>query len=184
MKKNIIIALCIVLLTVLILFSMGRIPFCKCGVISVWSSDVMSSEQSQQLFDPYTFTHVLHGIIFYFILWGIFRKRLSPPQRLLLAIGIEGAWEIIENTDYVINRYREATISLDYYGDSIFNSVGDIIAMITGFIMAWKLPKKVTVAVVILIELALLYFIHDNLTINIIMLAHPIEALKVWQAGL
>jgi hypothetical protein len=102
-------------------------------------------------------------------------------QRLLLAIGIEAGWEILENTDYVINRYREATISLDYYGDSIFNSVGDIIAMVVGFIAAWKLPKKVTIGMVILIELALLYFIRDNLTINLIMLIHPVEAIKHWQ---
>ena len=142
----------------------------------------MSSEQSQQLFDPYTFTHVIHGIAFYLILWGLFRKKLSPVQRLLLAIGIEGTWEIIENTDYVINRYREATISLDYYGDSIFNSIGDIISMAIGFIMAWKLPKKIIVAAIVLIELGLLYFIRDNLTINMIMLIHPTEALKLWQA--
>ena len=175
-------ALGIIALTVVILFSMGRIPFCKCGIISVWSSDVMSNQQSQQLFDPYTFTHIIHGIMFYFILWALFGKRLSPMQRLLLAIGIEGAWEIIENTDYVINRYREATISLDYYGDSIFNSVGDIMAMAAGFIIAWKFPKWASIGVVVLIELGLLYFIRDNLTINIIMLIHPIEAIKHWQA--
>jgi len=180
-KKSILIALGIVVITVVILFSMGRIPFCKCGVISIWSSDVVSNQQSQQLADPYTFTHVIHGIAFYFLLWLILGRRLTAVQRLLLAIGIEGAWEIIENTDYVINRYREATISLDYYGDSIFNSVGDIIAMIIGYFMAWKLSTKVTIAVVILIELLLLYFIKDNLTINIIMLLHPIEAIKHWQ---
>ena len=101
---------------------------------------------------------------------------------MLIAIGIEGAWEIIENTDYVINRYREATISLDYYGDSIFNSVGDIMAMAAGFIIAWKFPKWASIGVVVLIELGLLYFIRDNLTINIIMLIHPIEAIKHWQA--
>ena len=183
-KKYIIASIIIVVLAVIVLFSMGRIPFCKCGVISIWSSDVMSSEQSQQFADPYTFTHIIHGIIFYFLLWLLLGKRLSPLQRFALAIGIESAWEILENTDYVINRYREATISLDYYGDSIFNSVGDIIAMTIGFISAWKFPRKVTVGIVIVIELLLLYFIHDNLTINIIMLIHPISAIKTWQAGL
>ena len=181
-KKYILIALGIILLTILILFSMGRIPFCKCDIISLWSSDVVSNQQSQQLADPYTFTHVIHGMAFYFLLWLVFGRKLSGVQRLLLAIGIEGAWEILENTDYVINRYREATISLDYYGDSIFNSVGDIIAMIIGYFMAWKLSTKVTIAAVIVIELLLLYFIRDNLTINIIMLVHPIEAIKHWQA--
>ena len=180
-KKYIIAGIVIVLVAIAILFSMGRIPFCKCGVISVWSSDVMSSQQSQQFADPYSFTHVIHGIIFYFLLWAIFGRKLTPWQRLLLAIGIESAWEILENTPYVIERYRAATISLDYYGDSIFNSVGDIISMALGFVMAWKFPKKVTVAIVVLIEVGLLYFIHDNLTINIIMLIHPIESIKTWQ---
>lgn len=180
-KKYVIFALGIVVITILILFSMGRIPFCKCDVISIWSSDVTSNQQSQQFADPYIFTHVIHGIAFYFLLWLTFGKRLNPIQRLLLAIGIEGAWEILENTDYVINRYREATISLDYYGDSIFNSVGDIVAMIVGYIAAWKFPKKITIGIVILIELLLLYLIRDNLTINIIMLIHPIEAIKLWQ---
>ena len=181
-KKYILIALGIIGITILVLFAMGRIPFCKCNVISVWSGDVVSSQQSQQLFDPYTFTHVIHGIAFYLLLWLFFGRRLSAAQRFLIAIGIEGAWEIIENTDYVINRYREATISLDYYGDSIFNSVGDIISMAIGFIMAWKFPKKITIGIVILIELLLLYFIRDNLTINMIMLIHPVEAIKHWQA--
>src|SRR3989344_4825233 len=128
-KKQILIALCIIVITVLVLFSMGRIPFCKCDVIAVWSSDVVSNQQSQQLADPYTFTHVIHGMAFYFLLWLVFGRKLSGVQRLLLAIGIEGAWEILENTDYVINRYREATISRDYYGDSVLNSIGDIFAM-------------------------------------------------------
>ena len=182
-KKYIIASIVIVVLAVIVLFSMGRIPFCKCGVITLWSGDVISNQQSQQLFDPYTFTHIIHGIIFYFLLWLLFGKRLSTLQRFALAIGIESAWEILENTNYVINRYREATISLDYYGDSIFNSVGDIIAMAIGFIIAWKLPKKITVGIVILIEISLLYFIRDNLTINIIMLIHPVEAIKTWQSG-
>ena len=163
---------------------MGRLPFCKCEVISIWSSDVMSSEQSQQFADPYTFTHIIHGIALYFLLWLAFGRRLNTLQRFVLAIGMESAWEILENTDYVINRYREATISLDYYGDSIFNSVGDIIAMAVGFFAAWKFPKKVSFGIVVLIELLLLYFIRDNLTINIIMLIHPIESLKHWQAGI
>lgn len=183
-RKYILISIFIIVLAIGILFSMGRIPFCKCGIISAWSSDVMSSEQSQQLFDPYTFTHIVHGLAIYFILWALFRKKLSPAQRLLIAIAFESGWEILENTSYVINKYREATISLNYYGDSIFNSVGDIIAMIVGFVVAWKLPKKFSVGLLIAIELLLLFFIRDNLTINIIMLIHPIEAIKTWQAGI
>ena len=183
-KKYLLISLTIIIIAVAILFSMGRIPFCKCGDITLWSSDVVSNQQSQQLADPYTFTHFIHGIIVYFLLWLIFKKRLNPMQRLVIAIGLESGWEILENTSYIINRYREATISFDYFGDSIFNSVGDIIAMVIGFIVAWKLPVKLTAVSVILIELLLLYFIHDSLTVNIIMLIYPIEAIKNWQAGM
>jgi hypothetical protein len=183
-KKYLYISILIVTVMVVVLSGMGRIPFCKCGVIAPWSSDVVSNQQSQQLADPYSFTHVIHGIIFYALLWLLFGKKLSPTQRLLIAIGIESAWEIIENTDFVINRYREATISLDYYGDSIFNSVGDVISMFLGYLVAWKLPKKFSVGLLVAIELGLLYFIRDNLTINIIMLIHPVESIKVWQAGM
>ena len=182
-KKYILLSIVIIVFAVIVLFSMGRIPFCKCGIISFWSSDVVSDQQSQQLFDPYTFTHIIHGIIFYFLLWLLFRKHLSPVQKLLIAVGIESAWEILENTNYVLDRYRAVTISYGYYGDSIFNSVGDILSMAGGFMLAWKLPKKLTVGIVIAIELLLLYFIHDNLTINIIMLIHPIQSIKVWQSS-
>ena len=183
MKKYLLISLLMLVVTIVVLFSMGRIPFCKCEVVSIWSSDVVSNEQSQQLFDPYTFTHVIHGIIFYFLLWLLFGKRFSPMQRFVIAVGIESAWEVLENTNYVLDRYRAVTISYGYYGDSILNSVGDILSMALGFILAWKLPKWTTVGIVIAIELLLLYFIHDNLTINIIMLIHPISAIKTWQSG-
>ncbi len=164
-----------------VLLGMGRIPFCKCGEISLWSSDVTSNQQSQQFADPYTFTHAIHGTLFYFFIWFVFGRRFTAAQRLVLAVALEAGWEILENTDFIINRYRAVTFSYDYYGDSVFNSVGDIVAMATGYLAAWKLPWKITVIGSILLDLVLLLTIHDSLAVNIIMLIHPIEAIKNWQ---
>jgi hypothetical protein len=174
-------AITIVSAAVLVLLEMGRTPFCKCGIITLWSSDVNSNQQSQQLMDPYAFTHIIHGTILYGLLWLVFGKRVPAASRFLLAVALESGWEILENTDFVINRYREATISLDYYGDSIFNSVGDILAMMFGFWLALKLPARITVFTVLAIDLALLFLIRDSLAVNIIMLIHPIEAIRQWQ---
>lgn len=164
-----------------ILLAMGRIPFCECGVISLWSSDVTSNQQSQQFTDPYSFTHVLHGLAFYLLVW-IFGRRYPVGARLLAAVVLESGWEVLENTEWVLDRYRAATISYDYWGDSVFNSVGDIIAMILGFWLAAKLPWWGGLLAFILLDLSLMYFIRDSLVINIIMLIHPIDAIKQWQA--
>lgn len=175
----------IIILTALAVveFFMGRLPWCECGYIKLWHGAVFSSENSQHLSDWYSFTHVLHGFIFYALL-SIVAKRLPVRARLVIAIVLEVLWEILENTDFVINRYRAATISLDYFGDSIVNSLSDVVAMMIGFYAAYKLPFWVTVIAFIAVELALLYFIRDNLTINAIMLIYPIEAIKSWQNGL
>jgi len=164
-------------------WAMGRLLFCKCGIISVWSGDIWSNENSQQLMDPYTLTRILHGWIFYFLLWLVCRKRFKFHfwPMLVVAVLLECSWEILENTNWVINRYRENTISLDYYGDSIFNSFADVWAMALGFWLANKLHWKWSVACIITIEIALLFWIHDNLTLNIVMLFYPIEAIKAWQ---
>jgi hypothetical protein len=166
----------------LVEYAMGRLPVCRCGYVKFWHGIVYSSENSQHLTDWYTFSHVLHGIGFYFLLWLVAR-RLSPGARFVVAVLLEGTWEVAENTPFIINRYRAATISLDYYGDSIINSLADIVAMMLGFWIARKAPVWVSLGVFIAVEVALAVMIRDNLTLNILMLIHPFELVKRWQLG-
>jgi hypothetical protein len=165
------------------LLLMGRTPICRCGYVKLWHGVVVSSENSQHLLDWYSASHVIHGFLFYGLLWLVGR-RWPLGLRLVLAVLTEASWEVFENTPFVIERYRAATISLDYYGDSIINSMSDIACCLAGFSLASRLPGRAIVAVALLLELAVGYAIRDNLTLNVIMLVHPFTAIKLWQAGL
>lgn len=173
----------IVFLGAAALYILGRTPICTCGYIKLWHGVTQSSENSQHLFDFYTFTHITHGLLFYALLYFLLPK-LPPRVRFVIVLFVETIWEVFENTDFVINRYRAATISLDYYGDSIINSIGDILAMTVGFYMGYKLPVRYSVIATIVLELALLYFIRDSLALNMLMLVYPIRAVRMWQEAL
>ena len=167
--------------TALVELRMGRPPFCKCGIIRPWSGEIWSNQNSQQLADPYTFTHILHGVLIYALVWLIGRKRLPARGRFVAAVVLECGWELFENTDFIIRRYRDVTISLDYFGDSVFNSIGDVCAMMTGYFVASKVPVRITVVGGLLLDLFLLFWFRDSLAINILMLIYPIEGIKNWQ---
>ena len=171
----------LVLLTATLLF-MGRPPICPCGTVSLWHGVVQSNQNSQQISDWYSFSHIIHGFIFF----GVLRWML--PERplwvlLAIAIGIEGAWEIAENSPMIIDRYREVTMAFGYSGDSVLNSVSDTLFMVAGFVAASRMRWWATVALAVAFELFTLWTIRDNLTLNVLMLVSPIEAVKEWQAG-
>lgn len=186
MKRSIpaawLVTVSVVVLAAVWLLAVGREPWCKCGYVKLWHGQTHSSENSQHLGDWYTPSHLLHGILFYWALSGL-RGRLSFGWRLAIATLIEAAWEVVENSDAIIERYRAVTISLDYYGDSVVNSVADIVMMIVGFWLASKLPVRASIAIVIGFEVLTLWLIRDGLGLNILMLLWPLEAVRDWQAA-
>lgn len=164
------------------LYAMGHPLICKCEYVKLWHGVTFSSENSQHLTDWYTPSHVIHGILFYAGLWLV-AKRLPLGLRALVALVVEVGWEVIENTPWIIGRYREVTVSLDYFGDSVINSTFDALAMLVGFFLASRLPIWASIAMVVILELVVGAFVRDNLTLNVIMLVYPIEAIRLWQAG-
>ena len=170
----------IVLAAMLSLWFEGRVWWCPAGDYSPWAWDIRSRHNSQHLIDPYSFTHILHGVLEFWLLYLLF-PRLPLAWRLLIAVLIEGSWEVAENSSYMINRYRADTISLDYFGDSIINSVSDIVCCATGFAIAYKLKFWRSLILFLATEAVLIWWIHDSLLLNIIMLIYPLDAIKAWQ---
>ena len=181
-RTYVLVGFCVMALTAVMLFAMGREPICECGEVWLWSGDIVSSNNSQHLLDPYSFTHVEHGFGFYALL-KFAAGGMPLPLRALFAIALESGWEVLENTDLVINKYREDTISLGYFGDSIVNSLSDILMNVIGFVLAARLRARTTVFVFLAIESFLLFWIRDNLILNIVMLIYPLSAIKAWQLG-
>jgi hypothetical protein len=168
----------------LALYLMGHPLICKCGYVKLWHFDVQSAENSQHLIDWYTPSHLIHGLLFYWLLTlALPYVPMSFGLRLVLAVAIESSWEVIENTDFVINHYREATISLDYYGDSVINSVSDTLTMMLGFFLARWLSVWLTVCTAIALEVFVGAMIRDNFTLNILMFVWPLDSILHWQQG-
>jgi len=161
---------------------MGRSPLGPDGRFGLWEGNIWSSECSQRLADPYSFSHLAHGILFFGLLWLVAR-RMPVRYRFLGAVLIEAGWELLENSPLIINRYREATIALGYVGDSVMNSLSDIGMMSLGFLFACRVRPWVSVVAVITMEVGCALWVRDNLTLNIIMLLHPVEAIKAWQTA-
>jgi len=183
LKRILITGFGFIALQTLVLFLFGQPPTCTCGTIKLWVMDVLSSDMSQHLFDWYTFSHIIHGFAFYALLWLFFPK-LSVGMRLLIAMGLEIGWEILENTPWVINAYREQALAQGYVGDSILNSVMDTLSMMLGFWLAFRVPVWVTVGLAVLFEVAVALVIRDNLTLNILNFIYQFDFIHEWQSSL
>lgn len=176
------VALGIAAAAALILLWMGRPPICTCGTVKLWTGAVQSADNSQHLSDWYTPSHIIHGFLFYLLGWLLLRRN-PAGDRLLAAVAIEAGWELLENSQYIIDRYREATMALGYNGDSVINSMADIGWMTIGFLFARRAPLWLTIAIAVSFELLTLWIIRDNLTLNVLMLVAPVDAVRVWQSG-
>jgi len=181
-RRAAIIALAILAAAAAILLAMGRNPICTCGSIGLWVGERDSPRTSQMLADWYSLSHVVHGLLFYAILWVV-AHRWPAQWRFLIALLVEASWEVVENTPMVIDRYRETTAALGYTGDSVINSLSDILMMCLGFLIARKLPVWATIGLLIMLEVIPLFVIRDNLALNIWNLLAPNPAVAAWQSG-
>jgi len=163
-------------------YGFGRSPLGPDGRFGWWDNNIWGSENSQRVADVYSFSHVIHGMLFYGGLW-LFARELPVRYRFLIALLLEAGWELLENSPIIINRYREATIAQGYVGDSILNSSCDVLMAVLGFWLANRLKLWVTIALILVMEIGCLLWVRDNLTLNILMLIHPFETIKVWQAA-
>ena len=177
-----IIAFALVAVMGAVLLWMGRPPICTCGEVKLWVGTVQGPDNSQHLADWYTPSHVIHGFLFYLLGWLVLRRN-PPGDRLIGAVLIEAGWEVLENSQWVIDRYRDATIAMGYMGDSVINSAADVLWMVLGFGIARRLPVWATVLLAVAFELVTLAVIRDNLTLNVLMLVWPIETIADWQGA-
>ena len=187
-RRGLVLAVAIWLAIGATLLAMGRVPICSCGTVKLWWGVVQSSENSQHIADWYSFSHVIHGLLFYFfahLLWRRWHLLGGKPAAwaLPIAVAFEGFWELLENSPLIIDRYRAVTVSFGYEGDSVLNSLSDIGFMALGFWIASKLPWKASLALAVAFELFTLVMIRDNLTLNVVMLVWPLDAIRQWQAG-
>lgn len=173
-------ALAILGVQVALLALFGQPWYCACGYIKVWEGVVLSVGNSQHITDWYTYSHIIHGFLFYALFWRLF-PHAPVWVRFLLALGLESSWEVLENTPWVINHYREQALAAGYVGDSILNSFSDSVAMLVGFVLAWRLPVWVIVATALILEAMVGYTIRDNLTLNIVNLLYPSDVVSTWQ---
>jgi hypothetical protein len=181
-NRTLLLCLLIVSIAAAILLAMGRPPICTCGTIELWVNEGDSPKTSQMLADWYSPSHVIHGLLFYGLLWLFFR-RAPVERRFLIATLVEIAWELAENSNWAINRYREATIAVGYTGDSVLNTLSDIGMMMLGFWLARKLPLWASVMLVIALEASALIAVRDNLTLNVWMFLFPTDFIRAWQGG-
>ena len=166
--------------TAILLRLEGRLWICSCRRLLIWVGQTCSSDNSQHILDPYSFTHVLHGFLFFWLISWLL-PRLKPVSQLSLAVAVEALWEVFENTDFIIERYRTATAALGYNGDTVVNSVGDILCCLLGFMIARRLGFRRSLIAFMALEIVLIFWIRDSLLLEILMLVVPVDAIRTWQ---